>query len=76
MSDVKEIQELRNRQYGVSADSLASGKTLVVEDKGPVSINHNVLSVRSECGQPGQREDSGCGGQGPRKYTPQCSVFS
>ena len=42
MSDVKEIQELRNRQYGVSADSLASGKTLVVEDKGPVSINHNV----------------------------------
>ncbi len=43
VSDVKEIQELRNRQYGVSADSLASGKTLVVEDKGPVSINPKVL---------------------------------
>ena len=43
MSDVKEIQELRNRQYGVSADSLASGKNLVVEDKGPVSINPKVL---------------------------------
>ncbi|KAI0230942.1 hypothetical protein LSAT2_018695 [Lamellibrachia satsuma] len=38
VTDVREIQELRKRQYGVSADSLASGKTLVVEDKGPKDV--------------------------------------
>ena len=46
VTDVREIQELRKRQYGVSADSLASGKTLVVEDKGPVSP---LLGVKFQC---------------------------
>ena len=38
VTDVREIQELRRRQYGVSAESLASGKPLTIEEKGPVSL--------------------------------------
>ncbi|KAK2189360.1 hypothetical protein NP493_108g02002 [Ridgeia piscesae] len=38
VTDVREIQELRRRQYGVSAESLASGKPLTIEEKGPKDV--------------------------------------